>query len=100
MWSVNFFIDRKVLVIILIILRDNFRYRKVFCKVCFFILVEVKLICCLFCICRGYLFLCCILLEVLMINSIDYLKVFSVMLIDVEGYFVCMWLKKVCEMNL
>ena len=96
----NFSIDRKASATTPTILRDNLRHRKAFCKACFSILVEAKPTRCLSCTCRGHLSLCCILSEVLMINSTDYLKVFSATPIDAEGHFARMRPKKAREMNL
>lgn len=86
----NFSIDRKASATTPTILRDNLRHRKAFCKACFSILVEAKPTRCLSCTCRGHLSLCCIPSEVLMINSTDYLKVFSATPSDAEGHFARM----------
>lgn len=96
----NFSIDRKASATTPTILRDNLRHRKAFCKACFSILVEAKPTRCLSCTCRCHLSLCCIPSEVLMINSTDYLKVFSATPSDAEGHFARMRPKKAREMNL
>lgn len=96
----NFSIDRKASATTPTILRDNLRHRKAFCMAYFSILVEAKPTRFLSCTCRCHLSLCCIPSEVLMINSTDYLKVFSATPIDAEGHFARMRPKKAREMNL
>ena len=96
----NFSIDRKASATTPTILRDNLRHRKAFCMAYFSILVEAKPTRFLSCTYRCHLSLCCIPSEVLMINSTDYLKVFSATPIDAEGHFARLRPKKAREMNL